>query len=151
MKVAFVAFDWGEYCIRMVSGIAHAEGTVVLCFLPKEEATPYLHLLSDSVELRVFDKPRFRHTFSQLKMVMSLVRQIRAFNPDVIHLQMGHLWFNLLALPLLRRFPLVLTVHDSQIHIGDALTAKTPSGFLISPVIRRESVLSMPRRSRNRW
>jgi glycosyltransferase involved in cell wall biosynthesis len=26
----------------------------------------------------------------------------------------------------LRRFPLVLTVHDSQIHVGDALTAKTP-------------------------
>jgi starch synthase len=126
MKVAFVAFDWGEYCIRMVSGIAHAEGTVVLCFLPRGEASPYLHLLADSVELCMFDKPRFRHTFSQLKMVMSLVRQIRAFNPDVIHLQMGHLWFNLLALPLLRRFPLVLTVHDSQIHVGDALTAKTP-------------------------
>jgi glycosyltransferase involved in cell wall biosynthesis len=126
MKVAFVAFDFGEYCIRLVSGIAHAEGITVLCFLPREEATSYLHLLSDSVELRLFDKPRFRHTFNQIRMVTSLVRQIRAFQPDVIHLQLGHLWFNLLGLPLLRRFPLVLTVHDSQIHVGDAPTGKTP-------------------------
>jgi starch synthase len=126
MKIAFVAFDFGEYCIRLASGIAHDDDTSVLCFLPKDEASPYLHLLSDSVDLRLFDKPRIRQTFKQIKMVIDLVRQIRAFNPDVIHLQLGHLWFNLLALPLLRGFPLVLTVHDSLIHVGDAATGKTP-------------------------
>jgi starch synthase len=126
MKVAFVAFDFGEYCIRLASGIAQAENTSVLCFLPKDEAGPYLHLLSESVDLRVFEKPRIRHPFKQIRTVIDLVRQIRAFNPDVIHLQLGHLWFNLLGLPLLRRYPLVLTVHDSLIHVGDAMTAKTP-------------------------
>jgi glycosyltransferase involved in cell wall biosynthesis len=55
-----------------------------------------------------------------------LVRRIRAFQPDVIHLQLGHLWFNLLGLPLLRRIPMVLTVHDPLIHVGDAQTSKTP-------------------------
>ena len=106
MKVAFVAFDFGEYCVRLASGIADDENTKLVLFLPDYEAKPYLHLLSDAVELRVFEKPRFRQFFKQVKMVMGLVRQIRAFKPDVIHLQLGHMWFNLLGLPLLRNFPL---------------------------------------------
>jgi glycosyltransferase involved in cell wall biosynthesis len=126
MRVAFVAFDFGEYCIRLASGVAQGGGTVVQCFLPKFEADPYLHLLSDSVRLSTFDRPRFREPFKQIKMVLSLVRRIRAFKPDVIHLQLGHLWFNLLGLPLLRGIPLVLTVHDPLIHVGDAQTSKTP-------------------------
>lgn len=126
MKVAFVGFDFGEYCVRLAGGIAEAPATRVLLLMPKDEAKPYLHLLSNSVERSLFEKPRIRQVFQQLKMVFSLVRQIRAFNPDVIHLQLGHLWFNLLGLPLLRRFPLVLTVHDSVIHVGDAATGKTP-------------------------
>src|ERR1700733_62701 len=126
MKIAFVAVDFGEYCVRLAGGIAQGPDTKVLCFLPKEEAEPYLHLLSPSVELRLFNKPRLREPFKQIKMVFDFVRRIRAFKPDVIHLQLGRLWFNLLGLPLLRRSPLVLTVHDSVIHVGDASTAKTP-------------------------
>jgi glycosyltransferase involved in cell wall biosynthesis len=126
MRVAFVAFDFGEYCIRLASGIAQGCGTNVQCFLPKVESDPYLHLLSDSVRLTEFDRPRYRELFKQIKMVIGLVRKIRAFKPDVIHLQLGHLWFNLLGLPLLRGIPLVLTVHDPLIHVGDAQTGKTP-------------------------
>jgi glycosyltransferase involved in cell wall biosynthesis len=126
MRVAFVAFDFGEYCIRLASGIAQGGGTNVQCFLPKVESDPYLHLLSDSVRLTEFERPRYRELFKQIKMVIGLVRKIRAFKPDVIHLQLGHLWFNLLGLPLLRGIPLVLTVHDPLIHVGDAQTGKTP-------------------------
>jgi glycosyltransferase involved in cell wall biosynthesis len=126
MKVALVGFDFGEYCIRLASGIVESQATTVLLFLPKAEAIPHLHLLSGSVEPRLFDRPRIRQVFKQLKMVFDLVRQIRAFRPDIIHLQLGHFWFNLLGLPALRRFPLVLTVHDAKIHVGDAPTGKTP-------------------------
>jgi glycosyltransferase involved in cell wall biosynthesis len=114
-------------------------------FLPRAEAQPYLHLLSDSVKPRLFDKPRIRQPFKQLKMVFDLVRQIKAFNPDVIHVQLGHLWFNLLALPLLRRFPLVLTVHDSVIHVGDAATGKTPQWVYDRACFRaRERIVHAP-------
>jgi len=53
------------------------------------------------------------------------VREIRRYSPDVIHLQAGHLWFNC-ALPLLKRFPLVLTVHDPVHHVGDRGARNTP-------------------------
>jgi glycosyltransferase involved in cell wall biosynthesis len=126
MKVAFVGFDLGEYCVRLASGLAQTQRTHVRLFMPKAEVEPYSHLVGKSVDLCLFDKPRMRQIFKQVRMAFDLVRQIRAFNPDVIHLQLGHLWFNLLALPFLRRFPLVLTVHDSVVHLGDASTGKTP-------------------------
>ena len=49
MKVAFVAFDFGEYCIRLSSAIA--QDADLLLFLPTLEAEPYSHLLNNSVGL----------------------------------------------------------------------------------------------------
>ena len=43
-----------------------------------------------------------------------------------VHVQQGHPWFNF-ALPLLRRYPIVLTVHDPRHHLGDA-GARVPQG-----------------------
>jgi glycosyltransferase involved in cell wall biosynthesis len=43
----------------------------------------------------------------------------------VIHLQNGHLWFNI-TLPLLKRYPLVITIHDPKRHLGDRESGKTP-------------------------
>ena len=56
-------------------------------------------------------------------MMTRLVRQIKDFDPDVIHLQAGHLWFNW-ALPLLGDHPLVLTVHDASKHVGDGKSGR---------------------------
>ena len=125
MRVAFLAFDFGEYCIRLAGGIAENDSRVLL-LLSRAEAKQYKHLLTGNVELVEFDKPRMRQPLAQLKMVWNLVRRIRKFKPDVLHLQLGHMWFNLFGLPLLRGIPLVLTVHDSLIHVGDAASAKTP-------------------------
>jgi glycosyltransferase involved in cell wall biosynthesis len=127
MKVAFVSFDFGEYCVRLATGIA--QDASVLLFLPDCEAKPYTHLLSNSVELRSFHKPRLREPLQQVKMVTHLVSQIKDFNPDVIHLQSGHLWFSL-ALPMLAGRPLVLTVHDPSRHLGDAESRKSPDWVL---------------------
>jgi glycosyltransferase involved in cell wall biosynthesis len=144
MRVAFVAFDFGEYCIRLAGGIADGD-TQVLLLLSRDEAKPYRHLLTPNVELCEFDKPRMRQPFRQLRMVLRLVQRIRAFKPDVIHLQLGHMWFNLLGLPLLRDIPLVLTVHDSLIHVGDASSAKTPQWIYDLACFRaRERIVHAP-------
>jgi glycosyltransferase involved in cell wall biosynthesis len=125
MRVAHVSFDFGEYCIRLASGVAQDRDISVRLFLPNSEANPYLYLLSKSVELQLFDKPRLRQPFKQIQMVTRLVKQIRDFKPDVIHLELGHFWFNW-SLPLLGDRPLVLTVHDALIHMGDKASGKTP-------------------------
>jgi glycosyltransferase involved in cell wall biosynthesis len=144
MKVALVSFDFGEYCVRLASGIAQDPDTSLLLFLPDYEAEPYLHLLSKSVELRIFKKPRLRQPFMQFRMVTRLVSQIRKFNPDLIHLQIGHLWFNL-ALPMLGESPLVLTIHDSLIHVGDEDSGKTPQWVYDRACYRaRERIVHAP-------
>ena len=56
------------------------------------------------------------------------------------------MWFNLLGLPLLRRFPLVLTVHDPLIHLGDEHSATTPQWIYDALAIERENVSFMLRR-----
>jgi glycosyltransferase involved in cell wall biosynthesis len=143
MKVAFVAFGGiGEYCVRLASGIAQDQDTSILLFLPNDETEPYLHLLNNSVELQLFDRPRLRQPSKQVQMVTRLVRQIRRFNPDVIHLQCGHLWFNW-ALPMLGDRPLVLTVHDPLIHVGE--THNTPQWVYDRACYRaRERIVHAP-------
>jgi glycosyltransferase involved in cell wall biosynthesis len=126
LKVALVSFYLGEYCVRLAGGIAQDPSVRLHLFLPRTQAEPYLHLLDSSVELHLFETPRIRQTYSHLTMLANLVAQIRAVAPDVVHFQHGHLTFNLLALPLLGRYPLVLTVHDASIHLGDGESRRTP-------------------------
>ena len=55
------------------------------------------------------------------------------------------MWFNLFGLPLLRHIPLVLTVHDSLIHVGDAASAKTPQWIYDRACFRaRERIVHAP-------
>jgi len=126
LRVAFVSFYFGEYCVRLASGIAQDPSTRILLLLPKNQAEPYLHLLNPSVDIHFFDPARIRYPISHLQMLAQLCKQIKAFRPDVVHLQHGHLTFNLLVLPVLGDYPLVLTVHDASIHLGDAQSKRIP-------------------------
>lgn len=121
MKVAFLSFDFGEYCVRLASALAHDADTLLL--LSEREVQPYLYMLSDAVNLQSFPKPRLREPFRQIRMTAHLVKCIKRFKPDVVHLQVGHLWFNV-ALPLLSSYPMVVTVHDPIRHIGDGSSSR---------------------------
>lgn len=123
LRVAMVSFDFPEYVIRLAGGLAqHVD--VMLC-LPEDEAAGYLPLIDPAIRFVPFVKPRLRQPVRQLRMVLKLLQQIRQFKPDILHLQQGHLWFNL-ALPLLHQFPFVLTIHDPHHHLGDAGAHRTP-------------------------
>jgi len=123
MKVAFVSFDFGEYCIQLASALA--QRVEVLLILPHQRAAPHLSNLDPAVNFQPFRHPRLRQPLRQMAMIYRIIQQIRRFDPDVIHLQKGHLWFNL-ALPTLKRYPLVVTIHDPQYHVGDRESQKTP-------------------------
>src|SRR5438045_2111587 len=123
LKVAFVSFDYGEYCVRLADSLAaHCR---VLLVLPRQHATTFLSCSRPGLRLWTFDKPRLRQPWRQFATVRSILREIRDFEPDVIHVQSGHAWFHL-ALPLLRRYPLVVTIHDVLRHVGDRESRKTP-------------------------
>ena len=123
MKVAFLSFDFGEYCIALASALARE--AEVLLLIPRRLAAPHLSKLDWAVGYQPFSKPRLRQPLQQIRMIYTILQHIKDFGPDVIHFQHGHLWFNL-ALPLLGRYPLVLTIHDPRHHVGDRSAQKTP-------------------------
>ncbi|MBV9543769.1 MAG: glycosyltransferase family 4 protein [Chloroflexi bacterium] len=138
MKVALVSYDFGEYCIRLASALA-AEIDVNLQ-LAESLAAGHLAEVAPSVRFQPFRKPRLRQAPQQLKTIATIVRRLRRFDPDIVHLQQGHLWFNC-ALPMLRRYPLVLTVHDARHHLGDKDARKTPQGVTHYGVRRASRVI----------
>jgi glycosyltransferase involved in cell wall biosynthesis len=128
MKVVLLSFEFEEYCIRLASALARE--AEVLLLLPDGKVAPHLAKLDPAIILQTFRKPRFRQPLRQIRMIATLLKHIKAFAPDVIHFQHGHLWFNL-ALPWLRHYPLVLTIHNPTHHLGDKLSRKTPQPVLV--------------------
>jgi len=123
MKVAFLSFNIGEYCIRLASALA--QDVELLLLLPHQMAASHLSKLNPAVNFHPFHHPRLRQPLQQIRMIYGILQRISHFDPDVIHFQHRHLWFNM-ALPLLRRYPLVITIHDPRHHIGDRISQKTP-------------------------
>jgi len=123
LRVTLISYNFGEYCVHLASALAeHAD---VLLIIPDRLVESHLAKLNPSVRLFSFSHPRLRHPVRQFLVIRKIIREIRAFAPDVIHYQGAHLWFDL-ALPFLRRYPLVFTIHDFQPHPGDRLSQKTP-------------------------
>jgi glycosyltransferase involved in cell wall biosynthesis len=127
MKIALISFDFEEYCVHLASALT--EFAEVLLLLPTRFAGPYVSALDPRVHVHTFDKPRLRQAGRQMLLVSGVLRRIKCFRPDVVHLQQGHLWFNWF-LPLLRRYPLVVTVHDPRFHTGDRESQKTPQAVM---------------------
>lgn len=123
LNVALVSFDFGNYCVPIANALSSAVDVHLL--VPESEVAPVRSELSDAVHLRLFHKPRLRQAARQLRTCLQLVRALREIDPDIVHVQQGHFWFNLF-LPFLRRYPTVFTVHDHRHHVGDAASRKTP-------------------------
>jgi glycosyltransferase involved in cell wall biosynthesis len=92
------------------------------------------------VHFEPFYKPRLRQPASQVKTALTVVRAIRRFRPDVVHFQNGHMYFNL-AMPLLRTFPLVITIHDARQHLGDSESGHTPQRIMDFGFRRADQVI----------
>ncbi len=129
MRIAFLSFDFGEYCVRLASAIVQAassdEDVELLLLLPESYIATNRQELNPHVALYPFTKPRIRQPFRQLRLVRNLHREIRRFAPDLVHYQHRHPWFNL-SLPLLNRYPLVITIHDPREHAGDNESRRMP-------------------------
>jgi glycosyltransferase involved in cell wall biosynthesis len=124
LRVVLISFDFAEVAAPLASALS-ARCDVHL-YMPRDQIALFDGELAPSVAFRPFDKPRLRRPLRQLRLMRRLLRETRALRPDVVHVQQGHLWLNL----VIRRFrpfsALVVTVHDPLLHPGDRLSAKTP-------------------------
>ena len=128
MRIAWVAYAFHEYSALHANALA--ENHDVLLMIPKLETNATELHVSPKVHYCDFDKPRLRQPFHHWFSVRKLLKVIDDFQPDVVHFQQGHLWFNI-ALPWLRKkYPLVITVHDPRHHVGDRESQKTPQWIM---------------------
>lgn len=127
-SVAMVSFDFGEVCVSIANALSRSADVTLI--LPGSQLEPLAHDVDPSVCVRTFVKPRLRQPLRQLMMCRTVLRTLARCEPDVIHLQQGHLWFNLVGLPLLGRRPLVVTIHDAAAHPGDRGGRRTPQAVM---------------------
>lgn len=124
MRVAFISSPGHEeYTISLVNALVKRAEVLLLPIYG--QAAPRLSRLDQAVNLQLFNQPRLRQLLRQMRMIYTILRHINRFEPDVIHFQGYHLWFSF-ALPLLRQYPLVITVHDPIHHSGDRESQKMP-------------------------
>lgn len=127
MRIAWITYDFEEYSALHVNELARDHDVLLAMPQADEEAEP--PKISRDVEHFEFLKPRLRQPLRQLQSVRRIVQRIKAFRPDVVHFQQGHLWFNTM-LSRLRRYPLVITIHDPRHHAGDLVSKKTPQWLM---------------------
>ncbi|SMP68519.1 Glycosyltransferase involved in cell wall bisynthesis [Neorhodopirellula lusitana] len=127
MKIAWVTYGFTEYSTLHVNALC--EEHEVLLVMPRAEDGESEFEVDSRVKQVRFSKPRLRQPLKQIASVRDLVSQIDDFNPDVVHFQQGHMWFNA-ALKRLKRYPLVITIHDPRHHAGDTVSKKTPQWLM---------------------
>jgi glycosyltransferase involved in cell wall biosynthesis len=127
LRVAWLSFDYGELCVPVANALSDVADVSLL--LPRYELEPLREMLEPRVRAVSFRRPRLRDPLQQAAMCRSIHSEIRRFRPDVVHVEQGHLWFNL-TLGALRGLPLVVTVHDAVPHPGDGDMARTPQPLM---------------------
>jgi len=124
MRVVLYAFDHIAYTIELAEALSKLED--IMLIVPQHKVEGFTEVLEDNVNIKPYYQPRLRSPTNPL-VLYRIVKKINSFNPDVLHLQGEHPWFNLVLPYLKRRYPIVTTVHDVVPHIGDTKSRKIPS------------------------
>jgi glycosyltransferase involved in cell wall biosynthesis len=115
MQVVLIDFHLYAYSVALANALAeHCEVTLML---PDKVAPHYLEALRPDVKHWEFHLWRQRYP-TNILAIAAILRKINAINPQVVHVLSGFVWMEW-SLPLVRRRPLVVTVHDAHIHPGD--------------------------------
>lgn len=127
MRIAWITYDFEEYSSLQVNALAEEHD--VMLVMPQDTSGSADYYISPEIEHFAFRKPRLRQPVRQWQSVRSILNRVQEFQPDVVHFQQGHMWFNA-ALSSLRRYPLVITIHDPRHHAGDVDSRRTPQWLM---------------------
>lgn len=112
-----------DYTISLANGVARHMPVVLA--VPRRRYARLAAEFSAEVDLRLLDWPRHSSP-SNPRFLVEITRLVRRERPGVVHmLSNTTLWLNA-AMPFWRGPPLVTTVHDVEVHPGDAETAVLP-------------------------
>jgi glycosyltransferase involved in cell wall biosynthesis len=129
MRITLISVFAADYVLAL--GNALAKEHAVSLLLARQDLAHYFpglpdleaglrarRLLHPDLSLELMEYPTGQYG-QKLDWVSHLVQRVRRLEPQVVHCQIsGNLWPPL-AIPYLRAFPLVTTIHDISHHPGD--------------------------------
>jgi glycosyltransferase involved in cell wall biosynthesis len=118
MRILHIALHFAEYANRLSRSLASEHDICLVC--DRTNAVNELgEVPQSSGNLTVFPMPNRGLRDPRIILdALRLARCVQSFNPDVIHCQDAPRDYLMALFPLLRRYPLVLTVHDPVPHAG---------------------------------
>lgn len=118
MRILHISLHFAEYALRL-SGALSAGNEVRLVCSRQNLVNELGGVPASSPSLTIVAMPdRGLKDPRILRDTLELGRCIRSFDPDVIHCQDAPRDYLMALFPLLRRYPLVVTVHDPVPHAG---------------------------------
>jgi glycosyltransferase involved in cell wall biosynthesis len=144
-RVCLVATHFAEYSFELARALATA-GAEVLVVANLENTIGEIgeaFILEGCGGLRAHFIRKSRNPFIFVWQVLRLSRVIRAFRPEVLHVQEDSKDVLAAALPFLPRVPMLLTMHDPKPHTGADTNVRSRSrhGFYIAQLRRRADAL----------
>lgn len=118
-----IAFTNIEYTIQLSEGLSNFVELILL--IPEEQKNRFNGVINENVKIETFTLPRLRQ-IRNLFFIYKIAKKINSINPDILHIQRGHPWFNFI-LPFLRKCRIVTTIHDVIAHTGDKESNKVPA------------------------
>lgn len=141
MRVAFLGLHFAEYSAHLCLALAEAHD--VLLFLYGDNTR---NELGDRLKTE-FSHPRLQIVLIErptgvlrvLANAKAIVSQVARFAPDVVHMQEELRDELMLALPMLLRHPLIMTIHDPVNHSGQDAKRFRFSRFRLYRAVARRS------------
>jgi len=116
MRIVFPVIGHIRYTIQLANALSKTEETLLL--LPKNSKETYSDLVEDTVKVKTFYRGK-RHRYpTNLLGITEILKHIINFKPDILHIQSGDFWL-CFVLPILKKYPIVTTVHDPKLHLGE--------------------------------
>jgi starch synthase len=107
-----------EYQIQLANALCKKE-EVIIIFPMHELPNVYLGTIDQGVNIHLLGRGKPWYHPISLLILKDIVKTMRKFRPDVIHMQLGGSIVDLALLPFFKRYPLVATFHDVTLHVGE--------------------------------
>ncbi|CAG1023441.1 partial Alpha-D-kanosaminyltransferase, partial [Patescibacteria group bacterium] len=127
MRITLLSFNFTDYTMQLATALSQNAVTIQLIItdfprnLEQEEKRfrEYLNTNGKTLNYSIYSQPRL-YNIKYFLLNYRIFKQIISFDPDVVHIIGGCMWFSFL-LPLLRikKYQLITTFHDPKPHLGE--------------------------------
>ena len=116
MKIVCFTSWFYDYTIQLANALSKKEA--VMLMLPNRVLKEELDNSDENIKLCLFKYPKHNYYPTLLFTAFGIIKEIKTFDPDVIHSQVLNPLL-CLVLPFLKKYPLVTTFHDVKLHVGE--------------------------------